>query len=160
MNGGTGARGAVEAVIFDWGRTLYDSDKGDLFPGVPDLLARLARRYRLAIVSLITGDYDARLAGRLALLRERNIARHFSVVLFGRDDKDGLYATALARLQLDARDVAIVDDRVVRGIRWGNRRGATTIWLRGGKFAGELPDDETGRPTHTIGSITDLDGLL
>ncbi|HEX5505394.1 MAG TPA: HAD hydrolase-like protein [Thermomicrobiales bacterium] len=160
MKRGGGARPAVEAIIFDWGRTLYDSDSGDLVPRVPDLLARLVRRYRLAIVSLITGDYEGRLARRLALLRERDIARHFAVVLFGRDDKDGLYATALARLGLGARAVAVVDDRVVRGIRWGNRHGATTIWLRGGKFADELPDDETGRPTHTIGSITDLDELL
>jgi len=31
----------LKAIIFDWGRTLYDSEQGALFPAVPTLLAEL-----------------------------------------------------------------------------------------------------------------------
>ncbi len=42
----------VEALIFDYGRTLYNPDDATFFPGVASTLATLATRYWLAIVSL------------------------------------------------------------------------------------------------------------
>lgn len=66
----------------------------------------------------------------------------------------------LARLGLKVEDVAIVDDRVKRGITWGNQHGAITIWLRKGKFMLELPDDDSGKPTHTINDLTELCSIL
>jgi FMN phosphatase YigB (HAD superfamily) len=151
----------IRAILFDWGRTLYDSERGALFPEVAGVASRLARRHRLAIVSLLTAaDYEARLAERYRVLRVADLERHFAPILFAPRDKDALYRRALAELGLRAEEVAVVDDRAVRGIRWGNHHGATTIWLRGGAFAGEAPDAETGAPTHTIGSLGELEEAL
>ncbi len=150
----------IKAIIFDWGRTLYDSDAGMLFPGVHALLSALSRRYALAVVSLVTGDYTARVAERREILRHVGLDRFFSLLLFVPTNKDAAYAEALVTLGVQANEIAIVDDRARRGIAWGNRHGATTIWLRRGRFADELPDAETGEPDHTLAEIGELGPLL
>ena len=63
-------------------------------------------------------------------------------------------------LDVAPHEIAIVDDRTRRGIRWGNRNGTTTIWLRQGKFSKELPDEDMGQPTYTINTLNDLFALL
>lgn len=150
----------IKAIIFDWGRTLYDSEAGTLFPDIHALLSALSRRYTLAIVSLVTGDYAARVAERREILRRADLDRFFSLLLFVPTNKDAAYAEALAALDIQAGEVAIVDDRARRGIAWGNRHGATTIWLRRGRFADELPDAEAGEPDHTVAEIGELGPLL
>lgn len=152
---------ALAGIIFDYGRTLHDPERGDFYPDAAPTLATLAATHRLAIVSLVSGeDYAARRAAREALLRERDLARHFATTQFGPRDKDRLYQAALADLGLEPRQVAIVDDRIARGIAWGNRHGATTVWFRNGKFRDELPNAATGAPTHTIAALGDLPRVL
>jgi FMN phosphatase YigB (HAD superfamily) len=151
----------IAAVIFDWGRTLWDSDAGALFPDVIPVLDYLAPRYRLAIVSLATSpNHAARAAERRAAIATHGLARYFDPVIFAVEDKDRAYADALRDLSLLPAQVAIVDDRTRRGIRWGNQHGALTIWFRNGKFADELPDDDTGSPTYTIVRLAKLRGVL
>lgn len=150
----------IKAIIFDWGRTPYDTEQGAFFSTVPTLLAELSQRYALAIVSLVSGDYVARTNERRAALADANLGVYFAAIQFVPQDKDRAYRETLARLGVSATEVAIVDDRVKRGIAWGNRHGATTIWLRRGRFAAELPDATTGMPTHTIDAIEAVATLL
>lgn len=151
----------IKAVIFDWGRTLYDGEAGALFPDAAAVVEYLARTYTLAIVALITqGDYETGARDRRAILRDAGLAPYFASTLFAREDKDRLYARALEQLGRRACEVAIVDDRVQRGIRWGNRHGATTVWLRRGKFRDEPPTADTGQPTHIVSALTDLYKVL
>src|SRR4051812_36881624 len=100
----------IKAVIFDWGRTLYDSDAGVIFPGVPVLLAGLARRHQLAIVSLVTGDFAARVAARRAVLREADLEPFFAVVSFVPAEKERAYEGVLTALGAAAQEVVVVDD--------------------------------------------------
>ena len=150
----------LAGIIFDWGRTLYDPDAGALFADAAPVVTTLAATYRLAIVSLVSGDYQTRVADRYAVLRAEGIERHFAAILFGRADKDRLYRQALVALGLSPARVAVVDDRLARGIAWGNRHGAVTIWFRNGKFRDELPDAATGAPTDTIGSLREVCTVL
>jgi FMN phosphatase YigB (HAD superfamily) len=150
----------LKALIFDWGRTLYDNEQDALFPEASGTVTALARHYTLAIVSLVSGDYAARRDQRLTALHQSGLEQHFAAVEFVAEDKDAAYERVLAVLGTRPEEVAIVDDRAVRGIGWGNRRGATTIWLRRGRFADELPDDDTGPPTHTITNIAELPIVL
>jgi FMN phosphatase YigB (HAD superfamily) len=144
----------LKAIIFDWGRTLYDPEKQALFPCAEEALAELAGRYILAIVSLATdGDF----ARRYAILKATNLERYFDVIQFAQKDKDSLYEQTISQLGLKPDEVAIVDDRVIRGIRWGNQHGALTIWMRNGKFKDEMPDEQTGQPDYII---TDIEELL
>jgi len=145
------------AVIFDWGRTLWDSEKGCLFSDATATVRLLSQAYALTLVGLAS---DGEVGRRYALVRATGLERLFAVVLFAPDRKDRLCDEALARLHCPPQAVAIVDDRAVRGIRWGNRCGATTVWVRRGKFADELPTDDTGMPTHTITSLSELPAVL
>jgi FMN phosphatase YigB (HAD superfamily) len=146
----------IKAIIFDWGRTLYDSENQMLFPGTENMLQILSTLYILVIVSLAS---DGNIEKRIQALRESGVEKYFAAVYLAQNDKDSLYELALSRLALVSREVAIVDDRVVRGITWGNACGATTIWLRRGKFANEEPDEETGPPTYIISTLEEVCSL-
>jgi FMN phosphatase YigB (HAD superfamily) len=148
--------GMIKAIIFDWGRTLYDGENQMLFPGTENVLQILSTLYLLVIVSLAS---DGNLEKRIQILRECGIEKYFAAVYFAQNDKDSLYELALARLAITAREVAIVDDRVVRGIKWGNACGATTIWLKRGKFMNEEPSKETGPPTYVISRLEEVCSL-
>lgn len=144
----------VKLIIFDWGRTLYDSDNQVLFPGTRRVLDVLTyRKYRLAIVSLASdGDFGK----RRELLQTTRLESYFSLIQFSQTNKDLLYAQTITELAFKANEVAIVDDRIIRGIQWGNRHGSTTVWLRKGKFAHQGPNTITGQPTYVIDNIEDL----
>ncbi|MBA2391701.1 MAG: HAD hydrolase-like protein [Ktedonobacteraceae bacterium] len=146
----------VKAIIFDWGRTLYDSENQMLFPGTEVILQILSKLYLLVIVSLAS---DGNIEKRLQIIRECGIEKYFTAVYFAQNDKDSLYTMALLRLALTPREVAIVDDRVVRGIRWGNANGATTIWLKQGKFMSEESDRKTGPPTYIVSRLEEICSL-
>ncbi len=148
--------GMVKAIIFDWGRTLYDSENQMLFPGTEAILQILTKLYMLVIVSLAS---DGNIEKRLQIVRECGIEKYFAAVYFARNDKDSLYTIALSRFAWTPREVAIVDDRIVRGISWGNANGATTIWLRRGKFMNEEPDGKTGPPAYIVSSLEEICSL-
>ena len=54
------------------------------------------------------------------------------------------------------QETAVIDDRTVRGIKVGNQLGCMTFWVQKGKFADELPNEDTGEPTYRIDTIKDL----
>ena len=76
------------------------------------------------------------------------------------EDKDALYEGLVAKRGLNLVETAVVDDRVIRGIAWGNRNGATTVWFQNGKFGEELPNTETGDPTHLITEFIQLKNIF
>lgn len=147
----------VKLIIFDWGWTLHNPETDTLFDGVDELISRLSKKYLLAVVSLARSESPEL---RLRKIKESSIHGYLKSVLVGGDDKDKLYEDLLTELKILPSETAVVDDRVVRGIAWGNRRGAKTIWLRNGKFKNELPNQATGEPNHTIASVQEIDALF
>ena len=143
----------VKAIIFDWGRTLFDSENSVLFPQTKQILEMMSQRYVLAIVSLAS---DGNVEKRKNIVCATEIETYFQSIRFSQTDKDSLYESTLVELALNPYEVAIVDDRIIRGIKWGNTRGAATIWLRKGKFAHEEPNEDTGMPTYIIQNIGEL----
>jgi len=136
---------------------LYNPDADALYEGVSELINDLAKRYTLVLVSLAKSDTPQ---GRRQKIQESGIAQYFKMILVGGEDKNEMYEKVLTDMKIKSEEVLIVDDRTVRGIAWGNRRGATTVWLRRGKFADELPTKETGNPTFTINDVTELKDYL
>ena len=70
------------------------------------------------------------------------------------------YGNLLRKVDLEANEVVVVDDYIIRGIAWGNVAGATTVWLQNGKFADLVPNDETGDPDFPIHSLSELPKIL
>ncbi len=149
----------ITAVIFDWGRTLWDPENEKLFPGVSELLRTLSARYDLFVVSLASKG-ETEISRRKKLMSELGIEPLFKDIVFVSEEKDEAYVSLFTRHGLLPSETVIVDDRIIRGISWGNSVGAMTVWFQNGKFKDELPDVKTGRPTHHIRDIRKLSELL
>lgn len=148
----------IKAIIFDYGRTLFDRENNKFFPETPEILNYLSKKYKLAIVSITTDRSPPK--ERIKKLEEAGIINYFYPILFDPLNKDHLFQEALLKLNITPSELAIVDDRMFRGIKWGNKNGAMTVWLRAGKFSNETPNDETGKPSHTIINLLSLKNLL
>ena len=149
----------VQHIIFDWGRTIYDPETEALFAGVKEMLPKLAEKYTLYIVSLATKGEDEIKKGR-KMIKDLGVEGYFEDIFFAHEDKDALYEGLVAKRGLNLVETAVVDDRVIRGIAWGNRNGATTVWFQNGKFGEELPNTETGDPTHLITEFIQLKNIF
>jgi FMN phosphatase YigB (HAD superfamily) len=149
----------IKNIIFDWGRTLYDPDAEQLFPGVQAMLPELGKKYSLYIVSLASKG-EGEILKRRKMIKDFGIESYFQDIFFAPEDKDSLYEGLVAKYELDLSETVVVDDRIIRGIAWGNLSGATTVWFQNGKFASELPTAETGEPTHRITAFTELQEIF
>ncbi len=147
----------VNSIIFDWGRTLHDPETDTLYSGVPEMISECSKKYTLVLVSLAKSDSPE---GRRKKIEESGISGYFKEILVDSDDKDALYERVIVDIRVAPDKVAIVDDRVIRGIAWGNKKGAVTVWFRNGKFSEELPNERTGRPTFTVSTIGEMKDLF
>jgi FMN phosphatase YigB (HAD superfamily) len=150
----------IGAIIFDWGRTLFDSETKREFLDAAEVLSTFAGRgCRLALVSLVSAQANATLEERKAQIERSPLRHFFEFVAVTEGDKDIILDEAVIALGLPRSEILIVDDRTVRGIRYGNRHGHPTAWFQNGKFAEELPTEETGAPAYTIHSLRELTTL-
>jgi FMN phosphatase YigB (HAD superfamily) len=124
-----------------------------------EVLEDLSTKYTLAIVALATAG-ERKIQERLKMIKANNLEKYFTSILFDVKNKDSLYVKTLEDLSIKPEEVIIIDDRVVRGIKWGNEEGATTIWFQNGKFKNELPDNKTGEPTYTVHSLSEISEII
>jgi FMN phosphatase YigB (HAD superfamily) len=143
----------IKFIIFDWGGTLHDPMAKELFPGTVEVLDKLSKAYTLALVSLAKSQPYAE---RMKSIEENGIVPYFKKILVDEEDKDDLYEKLVRDFNMKPENIAVVDDRTIRGIAWGNRRGTMTVWVKRGRFANELPNEITGEPTHTIEDLNEL----
>lgn len=155
-------RGAARAkqhnlVIFDYGKTLIDPGP-TLVPGAKEVLDYLAsRQYWLRLVSIIgTGTADE----RFATLEQFGIRRYFDELVMRPDTTKFKMLYQLSD-KIPAEKIVVIDDRAANGraLHWGYLHGTTTIWLRRGEYANELPPPERP-PTYTIQSLQELMAIL
>lgn len=109
------------------------------------LLARLARRVRLGVVSNGCGN-TARLLGECGLAECFTSVVDSSEIGVWKPDP-GIFAPALAALDLAANEVAMVGDRLDRDVEAAAAAGLRSVWVSGGR-----PLD----PMHPIASQVDL----
>lgn len=143
----------IKGIIFDWGRTLYDNEREELFPETEEVLKNLSKIYQLAIVSLAK---DGNFEKRWKIIKGKDLGKYFKSTLFTQDDKDKLYVDTLEKMKLKPNEVVVIDDRIIRGVAWGNKHGAKTVWIKKGKFSNELPDEVTGAPTFIINNLKEV----
>lgn len=145
----------TKLFVFDYGRTLYDREKDAFFEDAEDVLIELSKRFRLAIVSYSKPDD---VENRRFALRNEGFESLFEQILFANspEGKDVAYLQLSRSMKVSPREMAIVDDYIVRGVAWGNRNGAITYWFKNGKFADSGPTNATGTPTYTIQCLSDI----
>ncbi len=147
-----------KAIIFDWTGTLYEGDKG-LFPFTKEVLEKLKnmreqgiRKYRLGLITTTRNGIET----RQQKIDPFGVLYYLDSLIIDTQKTKEHYLQCMGELGSTPETTMIVDDRTVRGIKIGNELGCKTFWIQRGEYANELPDEETGEPTHRIGSVEDL----
>jgi len=131
-------------IILDFNRTIYDPETGDLMPGALELL--MYAKEKGAVLHLISKKEE----GREDALAQLGIASYFDSVVFTEEKEPAMKAL----IEGSPHPIYVVGDYLHNEIRFGNRYGAKTIWLRRGRFKGlssETPEDV---PWQTIEELT------
>lgn len=147
----------IETTIFDYGRTIYDPETGQLFPHTTEVFEELIkRRIRLGLVSIA----ERSVAKRQEDLVRLGIDHYFGAVqIFGlRDQKD--FTQVLQQLETEAARCMVVGDNLSREIAEGNRIGAYTVWTRQKLSGLYTPRNELEAPRATIDVIEGLVPLV
>ena len=142
----------MKAAIFDFTRTLFDPEKGELYPGAFPLLEFFRNQgWRLALLSR-AGE------GRQDFIA--SISYFFEIIKVVSDKSLEDFQEIAARLGLNPSDLLIIGDRIKREIVLGNRMGAITIWLKQGKFKQETPDNKSEEPHYIFESLSEITTFL
>ncbi len=142
----------IKAIIFDWGRTIYDKENEVLFPETKKVLEHCYAKYSLAVVSLATDDD---IEGRFSKIDKYDIRKYFKFMLFHVSDKNSLFRNAIGNLKLKPQEILVVDD-MMRRLAFPISLGCKTIWVRKGKFAAADPNESTGNPNHIVNSLAEI----
>ena len=147
----------IKAIIFDWGRTLYDTENQQEFEEAEEVLRYCkGKDYKMALVSLVTELSGVTLEERLLQIESSPLRKYFVIALVAEKDKDHHFDQVVETLKFPRSQILIVDDRVIRGINYAQRMGHPSVWLQRGKFAYETPNQETGFPAHSVQSLKEL----
>ncbi len=139
-----------KGIIFDFMRTLYDPEKGELFAGVAPMLQSFkGLGLKQGLVSY-GGKEKRRLIEELGLT---TVLDWYRVV---EEKTPEVFRSFLIQYRLKAEEVLVVGDLVREEIAVGKSIGAQTVWLKWGLFGSEEP---SVKPDFTINSIAEL-GLL
>lgn len=139
-------------IIFDWKRTLYDPDSSELIQGALDLLEYLKSKN---ILMVLVGKGGEEMQGEVDRLEVRN---YFKEIVFAQGDKDPkVFALFISE---DPKQTIFIGDRVRSELWIGKDLGATTIWVKQGKFATEKPEDISEQPDFTVGSLSECVTIL
>jgi FMN phosphatase YigB (HAD superfamily) len=152
----------IKAIIFDWGRTLYDVDNKKEISDSEDVLSYCKQKvYKLCVASLarpLTGD---NVEQRRKQIENSSLYKYLDMLeVSDVKEKDEMLDSLVKKLNLAKEEILFVDDRVVKSIKYGNKNGHPTIWLKSGPFADELPNSETGMPTFTIEILSELKNII
>lgn len=141
----------INLVIFDWKRTLYDPDTKELIEGALNLLKFIKSKNIPMILIGKGGDDMNDEVDRLG------VGDYFDEVVFAEGEKD---PQVFAKYAKDPKNSLFIGDRVRSELEIGNRLGATTVWVKQGKFAGEEPESQEQKPDYTVSNLSECQVLL
>jgi len=149
----------IKAIIFDWGRTLFDSEiKKEYHESYEVLKYCKEKGYRIVICSLV--GFKFTLEERKEQIENSSLKEFLENFFVTDTDKDIILNEAVEYLKLPRSEILIIDDRIIRAVKYGIKNSHPTVWFQNGKFANELPNEETGNPTHTIHSLLELKNII
>lgn len=140
-------------IIFDWKRTLYDPDQQVLIDGAVQLL-NLIKSKNITIVLIGKGGADMKQE-----VDRLKAGKYFRHTVFAEGEKDSqVFLPYISKS--NPKETIFIGDRVRSELVIGNNLGATTIWVKQGKFANEEPEDKTQEPGYIVRSLTECLKLL
>jgi FMN phosphatase YigB (HAD superfamily) len=139
----------LTSIIFDWKRTLYDPDRQTLVDGAVDVLSYF---YDRKILLYLIGK------GNVEMYDETNrldVAKYFTDILFVESTKDTKDFIKYIDVN-NPQNTWVIGDRIRSEIAVGKSIGATTIWIKQSKFAGEIPENDSQKPNFIIENIREI----
>jgi len=125
--------------------------------GHADLLAELATRYRLALVS----NFDHASTAR-RVLAMHDVARFFEMVLISDDHgrrkpHPAIFEAALRGMRVEASHALFIGDSLDEDVGGAQNVGLTTVWINA---KGEAPSADAPLPDYTIARLTELRSIV
>ncbi|MGQ0792509.1 MAG: HAD family hydrolase [Deltaproteobacteria bacterium] len=123
-----------------------------------EVLQKLSRRYRIALVSNFDHAETA-----YSLLRKFDIERYFEQMVisieFGwRKPKPDIFRHALERLGVAAEDSVFVGDNFDADVRGSKSVGMDAVWIN--KFGEQTPEEKSVEPDYTVLRFADIRHFL
>lgn len=143
----------IHSIIFDWKQTLYDPDSGRLIAGTEDVLRYLQGR-NVTVYLIGKGADD--MYDEVVRLK---VKPYFEDILFVSTEKRPHHFKKFVHKSIPAKTL-IVGDKLNSEIEVGNLLGATTIQVRQGKFASDLPENQAQNPDIIVNSLPELLSIL
>ncbi len=142
---------AVMAEIYGTGR----AEGARLFPGTREVLERLAKKYRLGVIT--EGNYET----QYAQIKGNSLEDFFFALIISCETPYHkpdirLYELAIRKMEMNAEDMIMVGDRVDWDLRPAKALGCTTILM----MNNVTPQDLDESVDYTANSIMDLERLL
>lgn len=134
----------IKTIIFDWKRTLYDPDKRMLIDGALDLLQNLKKK-NISMILVGKGGHEM-----TEEVNRLGVGKYFNKIVFAEGEKDPEVFKSLIK---NEKECVFIGDRVRSELEIGKRLGATTIWIKQGKFSSELPETKDQEPDYIIDNL-------
>ena len=151
----------IKAIIWDWGRTLYQSDEKIEFPQSQEILEYCkSKDYRMVVVSKAGPASTVDVPERTQQIEASPLRKFFELAFVTDQDKAEFFERAVAHFNLPREQILMIGDRARREVTYANKHGHPSIWIQKGKFAHELPDEQTGQPTHTVKSLSEIKNII
>jgi len=127
-----------------------------LYPGVPELLQELHKRYHLGVIA----NHGVDTAQRLGIAQYLDVIVTSEELGFGKPDPR-LFALALKRAHCAPEEALIAGDRLDNDIAPAKRLGMKTIWVRQGWGGKASPVSEEMTPDMQVSTLEEiLRGIL
>ena len=144
----------LKTVIFDFNRTLYDPDKGELENYATQMLDYVkSKGYQL----ILYGKGDEK---RQNLISEVGIEKYFKEILLLDEKSLETFQKLVKRNNISVPQSYSIGDRIKNEIIISNQAGFKTIWFKKGKFATETPENKEEEPTYTITSLKEIKKII
>jgi FMN phosphatase YigB (HAD superfamily) len=140
-----------KAIIFDWVGTLYKFGKKGLFDYSEKVLTEMQKDYRIAVISRASHE-DLKMRMR----QISKLSNCLDLVIVDTYKSQKQFRECIESLHTNPKNTLIVGDRAYSEIRIGNKMGCKTAWIQNGKYAHELPNKKSGKPTYIIDSVENL----
>ncbi len=149
----------LEAVFFDFGRTLYDPVEKGLFPNTVDVLENIrSRGLAIGLVSIALTDNTEERVADLERLGIKHFFDEVQVIPRSNPVKD--FRLIARKLNVETADSMVVGDNLKRDIAPGNEVGAFTVWTKERLLGNFMPETTLQIPNETINHLREMLPLL
>lgn len=143
----------TKAIVFDFGRTIYDPDSDRLVPGALELLNQAHAQGYICLLLTKAGP------GRLEQLKALGLTDLFDDIVITTQKSVAVFQEFANRFGIDTSRSFVIGDRAQNELAFGAEAGWPTIWFRSGKFRDEMPLPAYP-PTLTVTTLAEATALI